>query len=55
MTTEERVAVLETRVEAIESRFDRVDRLLGGILGTLIPGVLVAFANFYMEFVGVAP
>jgi|TARA_R100001443_G_scaffold60313_1_gene70688 hypothetical protein len=39
MDTDARLAVLETRIDAIDQRFNKIDKLLHSILGTLLTGM----------------
>jgi hypothetical protein len=45
----ERIAVLETKVEVIEERFRKTDRLLLGILGGMLSGAALAAASLYVQ------
>jgi len=39
MDTDARLAVLESRIDAIDQRFDKIDKLLHSILGTVLTGI----------------
>jgi hypothetical protein len=45
----ERIAVLEVKVETIEERFRKTDRLLLGILGGMLSGAALAAASLYVQ------
>ena len=48
----ERIAVLETKMKAIEERFRKTDRLLLGILGGMLSGAALAAASLYVQIAG---
>lgn len=39
MDVDARLAVLESRIDAIDARFDKIDKLLHSILGTILTGL----------------